>query len=160
MCAYDFFMSKKSLSQKRGGKIMKNNSLSILAVFYLLFFAIAAIAEGQTIKVGEKEGIGKYLTDAAGMTLYWYKKDSPNRSECLGACVERWPVFYQEDIITPEGLSAEAFKTITREDYVKQTTFRGFPLYYWIGDKEAGDTTGQRIGNVWFVVNPDNFPPK
>ena len=54
----------------------------------------------------------------------------------------------------------EDFGTITREDGEKQTTFRGYPLYYWVNDNGAGDTTGNGVKGVWFVVNPDDFPPK
>ena len=57
-------------------------------------------------------------------------------------------------------MKAEDFGTITREDGQKQTTFRGFPLYYWVNDKAAGDTLGQNVNSVWFVVDPANFPPK
>jgi len=54
----------------------------------------------------------------------------------------------------------EDFGTITREDGKKQTTFRGYPLYYWGGDKAQGDTAGQGVNNVWYVIDPANFPPK
>ena len=47
-----------------------------------------------------------------------------------------------------------------REQGEKQTTFRGFPLYYWANHKAAGDTLGQNVSNVWFVVDPANFPPQ
>ena len=40
-----------------------------------------------------------------------------------------------------------------------QTTFMGYPLYYYIKDKAPGDTTGQGVNSVWFVVNPGNFHP-
>lgn len=60
----------------------------------------------------------------------------------------------------PEGVPAEDFGTIAREDGQKQTTFRGYPLYYWVGDKAEGDTLGQNVNEVWFVIDPANFPPK
>jgi hypothetical protein len=30
----------------------------------------------------------------------------------------------------------------------------GVPLYYWFSDQKPGDTTGQRVGSIWFVVSP------
>lgn len=33
-------------------------------------------------------------------------------------------------------------------------TYNGMPLYYWIEDETPGDTTGQNVSGVWFVVNP------
>ncbi|MCX7794097.1 MAG: hypothetical protein N2257_06815 [Thermodesulfovibrionales bacterium] len=132
-----------------------------MAVFSFLFLAIYAVsAMDHAIKIQEKEGLGKYLTDAEGKTLYWFKKDAPGKSTCTGPCLERWPLYYRESIVPPKGLKAEDFGTITREDGKKQTTFRGYPLYYFFNDKKAGDTNGQGVNNVWFVINPDNFPPK
>jgi predicted lipoprotein with Yx(FWY)xxD motif len=107
-----------------------------------------------------KDGVGSYLADAKGMTLYWFKKDSPGKSACAGPCVERWPIYYRDAVAAGEGTKPEDFGTITREDGKKQTTFRGYPLYYWAGDKAKGDTTGQGVNNVWYVIDPANFPPK
>jgi predicted lipoprotein with Yx(FWY)xxD motif len=28
------------------------------------------------------------------------------------------------------------------------------PLYYWVRDGQPGDTTGQNVREVWFVVAP------
>jgi predicted lipoprotein with Yx(FWY)xxD motif len=47
-----------------------------------------------------------------------------------------------------------------REDGKKQTTFRGYPLYYWINGKQPGETTGQGVNSLWFVINPDSFISK
>ena len=35
-----------------------------------------------------------------------------------------------------------------------QLTYNDIPLYYYAEDNEAGDTTGQDVGDVWFVVTP------
>jgi predicted lipoprotein with Yx(FWY)xxD motif len=29
------------------------------------------------------------------------------------------------------------------------------PLYYYIKDQAPGDTTGQGVGGVWYVLSPD-----
>jgi predicted lipoprotein with Yx(FWY)xxD motif len=94
------------------------------------------------------------------MTLYWFKNDSPGKSACAGPCVEKWPIYYRETVAAGEGTAAADFGTITREDGKKQTTFRGYPLYYWVGDKTKGDTAGQGMNNVWYVIDPAAFPPK
>jgi hypothetical protein len=51
------------------------------------------------------------------------------------------------------------FGTIKRDDGQMQATYKGWPLYYYIKDQVSGETAGQGVGGVWFVVNPTNFPP-
>lgn len=114
----------------------------------------------HAVKKATKDGAGTYLTDAKGMTLYWFKKDSPGTSACAGPCVEKWPIYFREKVAAGDGLKGEDFGTITRGDGKKQTTFRGYPLYYWAGDKDPGDAKGQGVNNVWYVIDPANFPPK
>ncbi|MRR14836.1 MAG: hypothetical protein EG826_00095 [Deltaproteobacteria bacterium] len=139
---------------------MKKAGMSLLIIGVLFFAVSVVMGMDHAIKIQEKAGIGKYLTDTEGKSLYWFKKDSPGKSACSGPCVEKWPVYYRETVAPPAGVKAEDFATITREDGKKQTTFRGYPLYYWVNDKQPGDTTGQGVNNVWFVIEPDNFPPK
>jgi plastocyanin len=91
------------------------------------------------------------------MSLYYFDKDTKDVSNCAAACVAKWPLFYAEHISVPAGLKAEDFGTITRADGAKQTTFKGFPLYYWVSDVKRGDTLGQDVGKVWFVVDPVKF---
>jgi len=130
------------------------------AVFYamcaVLSLALAgtALADNHAIKLSEKDGVGKFFTDAKGMTLYIFKKDSPGKSVCAGPCVEKWPLYFREKVSVPEGVKAGDFGTITREDGKQQTTYKGWPLYYYAGDKAPGDVLGQGLGNVWYVVNP------
>jgi len=126
----------------------------------LAIVAAPAMADHHAVKVAKKDGVGSYFTDTKGMALYWFKKDTAGKSACAGPCLEKWPIYFREAVKAPEGVKAEDFGTITREDGAKQTTFRGFPLYYWLNDKAAGDTLGQGVNSVWYVIDPANFPPK
>ncbi len=132
----------------------KRAALYAMCAVLSLALAGVALADNHAIKLSEKDGVGKYLTDAKGMTLYVFKKDSPNKSVCAGPCVVKWPLYYHEKIAAPEGLNAMDFGTISREDGKPQTTYKGWPLYYFEGDKAPGDIHGQGLGNVWFVANP------
>jgi predicted lipoprotein with Yx(FWY)xxD motif len=119
-----------------------------------LALAGVAIADQQTIKISEKAGVGKFFTDSKGMTLYIFKKDSPGKSACVGACVEKWPLYFREKVSVPDGVLGGDFGTINREDEKRQTTYKGSPLYYFAGDKAPGDLLGHGLGDVWFVAMP------
>lgn len=134
---------------------------TLTAVFGLLVLLVMpAVAMHHEVKIVEAAGVGKYLTDAEGMTLYWFKMDSPNKSACTGDCVGNWPLFFRAKVAPPPGLTADEFGTITREDGGKQTTFRGYPLYYYKGDSKAGESKGNNMMDIWFLVDPGNFPLK
>jgi predicted lipoprotein with Yx(FWY)xxD motif len=105
------------------------------------------------VKVAEGKQ-GKFLTDAKGMALYIFKKDSPDKSACKGDCVAKWPLFDQENVGVTGDLKASDFGTITREDGKKQTTYKGMPLYYFAGDQSPGDTKGEGLGDVWYLAKP------
>ncbi|MEX2461020.1 MAG: plastocyanin/azurin family copper-binding protein [Paenibacillaceae bacterium] len=115
------------------------------------------IQSPSTLAMGTSATLGNYLTDAKGMSLYYFDKDTKGVSNCAGPCLVNWPAFYAADISVPVGLNAADFATITRADGAKQTTFKGFPLYYWVKDVKRGDTLGQNVGKVWFVVDPIKF---
>jgi predicted lipoprotein with Yx(FWY)xxD motif len=44
--------------------------------------------------------------------------------------------------------------TFTRDDGSQQVTYNGMALYLYQSDAAPGDTTGQGVGNNWFVVAP------
>lgn len=140
---------------------MKNLIIALLSGILLATGGAGpALADHHAVTVSSKEGIGHYFTDARGMTLYWFKMDGNSESACNGGCLEKWPVYYSEKVLPPQNIDSKEFGTITRGDGKKQTTFRGFPLYYFFKDKDAGDTFGQGVKDVWFVINPDDFPPR
>jgi predicted lipoprotein with Yx(FWY)xxD motif len=44
--------------------------------------------------------------------------------------------------------------TFARDDASTQVSYNGKPLYYFAGDKVAGDAAGQGLGGKWFVAAP------
>ena len=44
--------------------------------------------------------------------------------------------------------------TLTRDDGTVQVTYNGWPLYHFSGDTAPGDTNGQGLEGVWFLVSP------
>ena len=43
---------------------------------------------------------------------------------------------------------------ITMGDGIKQTTYKGRPLYYFANDVAAGDMNGEGVNTVWHVIYP------
>ncbi|WP_338872971.1 hypothetical protein WBJ53_29320 [Spirosoma sp. SC4-14] len=96
--------------------------------------------------------LGNVLTGSGGKTLYFFASDVDGTSNCSGTCKETWPVYYEENLTLGTGLKASDFATITRADGDKQTTYKGWPLYYFKNDTKAGDVAGENVGNVWMVA--------
>jgi predicted lipoprotein with Yx(FWY)xxD motif len=138
------------------GDIMRmfKTLVQFTSLLSILALATPALADHHTVKIAKNETLGRYLTDAKGMTLYVFKKDSPGKSSCAGDCVTRWPLYFREDVGVAGDLKASDFGTITREDGQKQTTYKGLPLYYFAADKAPGDTKGQAVKDVWFAATP------
>lgn len=116
------------------------------------YYPNSTTSHSYTVNIANKSGIGEYLTSASGLTLYTYTQDSPNSSSssCTGECVAIWPAFYSANITVPSGISKSKFGTITGTNGSKQTTYDGYPLYFYVGDNKAGQTNGQNVGG--FVV--------
>ncbi|MDD1712168.1 MAG: hypothetical protein LUQ69_03255 [Methanoregulaceae archaeon] len=110
----------------------------------------------DSIGVANTSSLGSFLVDARGMTLYYFTKDSPGtgNSSCYNQCAVIWPIFHVTTIHVSPPLSAAEFGEITRTTGEKQTTFRGWPLYFYQNDTAPGETTGQGVNGIWFVVSP------
>jgi predicted lipoprotein with Yx(FWY)xxD motif len=153
-----FLSGRADIISTKGETIMGRMSTArlaaVIALAVLVGAAGAARADHHAVKVEKKEGVGSYLADTKGMTLYIFKKDTPGKSACAGECVAKWPLYFREKVAAPAGTKAEDFGTITREDGKKQTTYKGLPLYYFAGDAKPGDTNGQGVKDVWLVAAP------
>jgi predicted lipoprotein with Yx(FWY)xxD motif len=112
-----------------------------------------------TLAVAQDPTLGPILVDDRGMTLYMFTKDEPNKSNCAGGCLKAWPPFLTDGTpVAGEGVDATLIGTTAMADGSTIVTYNEMPLYYWASDAKAGDTTGQGVNNVWYVVAPDGKP--
>lgn len=111
-----------------------------------------------TVEIYQHAELGEILVDDDGMTLYQFDADTQGAqaSVCYDDCAQNWPP------LTTDGSEPEAGEDVTaplttfeRDDGTIQIAADGWPLYYWIGDQEPGDATGQGVEDVWWVLRPD-----
>ena len=140
----------------------KNIFLSALCALAAIQFTSCNKEEAPTpprtdIHLDSNAQAGKHLVDKDGKTLYYFSNDVNGLSNCTGGCLTNWPVFLADSVTTTysDGLLASDFGRITTPTGVRQTTYKGWPLYYYSpgGVQEAaGQTTGEGVGNIWFVA--------
>lgn len=106
----------------------------------------------------QSSSLGKILTDGSGRTLYLFEKDTGPKSNCSGACAANWPPFTAASKPAVSGGASSANITLIKRGGGKeQVTYKGHPLYYYAGDRSAGDLNGQGMnafGAPWFVLSP------
>lgn len=137
----------------------RNTFRWLLVVFGIMVLCAGpAAAQGPSVKLLQKEGIGTYIADGKGMTLYYFAKDAPGKSVCTGDCLGKWPPLQAGKLDVGAGLAAKDFGELATPNGTL-VTFRGYPLYYFFKDAKVGDTNGQGVGGVWFVIDPQAFPP-
>ena len=119
--------------------------------------AASPAATGATIAVAPSK-LGQILVDGKGMTVYLFVVDTGTTSNCYTSCATIWPpVLTTGAAQAGAGANASLLGTTTRTDGKTEVTYAGHPLYYFVQDKAAGDTTGQGIngfGGLWWVVSP------
>lgn len=115
----------------------------------------AAPSGPAMVNLAKNDKLGSFLVDDKGMTLYLFTKDSPGTTTCYDKCATAWPpLLTAGNAAGGAGVDAGKFGTTTRTEGTTQVTYNGWPLYYYAKDKQPGDTTGQGVGSVWYLVAP------
>ena len=108
-------------------------------------------AAGEILAVAGS-GLGDILVDGDGNALYLFTPDAQGASTCYDGCAEAWPPLVTE-VGAGDGVDGALLGTVARDDGTEQVTYNGWPLYYFAGDNAAGDTNGQGVNDVWFVLD-------
>jgi predicted lipoprotein with Yx(FWY)xxD motif len=138
--------------------------LAALAASAVVASTAAALALAGGAKTGgarvavARSPLGRILVDRKGITLYDFVKDKGPRSTCYGACAALWPpLITKGKPIAGPGVRASLLGTTKRKDGKLEVTYNHHPLYYFVTDREPGQTTGQGVnqfGGPWWVLSP------
>jgi predicted lipoprotein with Yx(FWY)xxD motif len=104
---------------------------------------------------------GRAIADRKGEALYLFTADGRGPSKCYGACAKAWPpLLTRGKPQVGRGLKASAVGTRRRSDGKLQVTYKGQPLYYFVGDA-PGNILCQNVneyGGDWLIVLPSGAP--
>jgi predicted lipoprotein with Yx(FWY)xxD motif len=122
-----------------------------------IILAIAALSMGVSTSIAAEPatvsdvGGAKAYTDAKGMTLYTFDKDSSGTTNCYDQCAVNWPPFEAAADAQADG----DWSLVDRKDGSKMWAYEGKPLYTFVGDKKPGDMAGDGKMGVWHIARPD-----
>jgi predicted lipoprotein with Yx(FWY)xxD motif len=134
--------------------------LAILVVVAATFAAGAGASAGaRATLTARSSSYGSILFDGKGRALYAFTRDRRGgASRCYGACAKAWPVYFSSGrLVAGKGVKRSLIGTVRRRDGRRQITYNGRPLYYYVGDKSAGQVTCQNVdefGGTWLVMRP------
>src|SRR5579863_7555052 len=112
---------------------------------------------GTVVSSGTSSSYGAIVTDGSGRTLYLYTPDNGKPSpQCTssGGCTATWPPLHTSGTPQAEGGALQGL--LGTED--GQVTYNGHPLYDFSGDSGPGQTNGEGMGGIWYVVSTSGNP--
>jgi predicted lipoprotein with Yx(FWY)xxD motif len=117
----------------------------------------ATAAAGETTVATTTSDLGEILVDGEGRTLYAFLNDAQGAPTCADDCAQNWPPL-PGPATAGEGVDGALLSTAERDDGSMQVTYNDWPLYHFAGDAAPGDTNGQGVGDVWYVVDAAGEP--
>ena len=107
------------------------------------------------VKTASVSSLGaSVLVNAQGLTLYHLSGEQNGKWICTSAaCVKAWHPLATPTGVAPRG-SVGSLGTVKRPGGAVQVTFKGMPLYSFVGDAKPGEAKGQGIKDVgvWTAV--------
>jgi predicted lipoprotein with Yx(FWY)xxD motif len=109
---------------------------------------------GATVGTTQSADYGTILTDGEGNTLYLFETDQGTTSSCTTGCSSTWPALTVDGKPTAgDGVDASLLGSAKQADGTTQVTYNGHLVYRYSGDSGPGQTNGEGISGVWFVVS-------
>ena len=141
-----------------GRRILPAVAAASVVALALLVVAVSTpktqpVATGPDVLKSRDIGGVNLLTNASGLTLYWFAPDTSAKSVCYGSCAAYWPPVTGTPSAGP-GVTG-TLGTIIRTGGTTQATYDGHPLYTYIGDNAPGQASGNNLnlnGGLWHDV--------
>jgi predicted lipoprotein with Yx(FWY)xxD motif len=129
--------SSGSTSTGSSGGTTPSNSVAIIKT-------APATVNGQSVTI---------LTNAQGMTLYYFKPDTATKTACTGTCAGNWPPLLFTGTGSPSSAtSLPGTLSVVTDANGQQVEYNGHLLYTFSQDTAPGQTNGEGIKGVWFVA--------
>jgi len=134
----------------------------LMAVLALAPAAMAGPRTSSATVTVRTSSYGRILFDGRGFALYTFSHDARGRSSCSGACATAWPPYLVKHAASGgAGLTGSLLGSVRRADGTTQVTYTGRPLYYYVGERKAGQILCQGVsefGGRWLVVRANGVP--
>jgi predicted lipoprotein with Yx(FWY)xxD motif len=131
--------------------------LALAAAAFLCVTPASSSAPRSTL-TAESSDFGRILFDGRGFVLYAFTRDPRGKSACVGECARAWPPYLVKTRPRAgSGVKARLLGTTKRAGGRLQVTYAERPLYYYVGDRRAGQILCQDVtefGGVWRVIRP------
>ncbi|HEU0003350.1 MAG TPA: hypothetical protein VFQ36_20760 [Ktedonobacteraceae bacterium] len=96
------------------------------------------------------------LTNAQGLTLYYFTPDTATTTACTGSCAQAWPPLLMTGSGAPSAASTlSGTLTAVTTANGSQVEYNGHMLYTFSGDSAPGQTNGEGKFGKWFVATTD-----
>jgi len=95
------------------------------------------------------------LTNAQGMTLYYFIPDTATKAACTGTCAGIWPPLLFAGTSSPASATPlPGTLSVVTDANGQQVEYNGHPLYTYSKDTAPGQTNGEGFKGKWFVATP------
>jgi predicted lipoprotein with Yx(FWY)xxD motif len=130
------------------------NGQAVESIWWVLNPAGVPQEAPAKVAIAAKPKLGKVLVDGRGATLYMFDKDKNGKSACTAACFKAWvPMHTFGAPTTGTGAKASLLGSSKSFPGITQATYKGHPLYYFLGDRTPADAKGQGFAGLWHVVD-------
>ncbi len=115
--------------------------------------AQGAVASPAVIAKATSPDAEPFITDGEGRTLYTLAgADGGDKAACDADCMKDWTPYVSDGRPLAKMVLPGMISTVDN-DGVQQVTYRENPLYLFNGDSKAGDTSGQGVNDMWYMVS-------
>ena len=95
------------------------------------------------------------LTNAQGMTLYYFTADTATKAACSGTYAGIWPpLLFSATGAPTSATSLTGTLSVVTDANGTQVEYNGHPLYTYSKDTAPGQTNGEGLFGKWFVATP------
>jgi predicted lipoprotein with Yx(FWY)xxD motif len=133
---------------------------SYLYVRYVNVVRYSAQDGRITVEAAPMGSLGTVLVTNKGFALYMFEPDAARHVTCTGGCATAWPpllVAAGQTVAPGPGIRPGLLGTDPHPGGGRVVTYRGWPLYTYLGDAAPGHAAGQAAdddGGDWYVMRP------